>query len=362
MKKCLVVCDVTGNGGVPLYLSQLYHVASEADWRITFLIDNGVKSDPVADFLTKKNIPATRLPLRTDSNSEFDIKLAYSQYLKTVNPDVVHAVLGSTRSLLLPREITIENDIPLVFTEQYISEDLIFVDGALPRIRNIYDSASAVIFVCLENKQLAERAFGLKSKNAKVIANSVDFPEPDNDEFKKDYSVLTVSRLTHQKGIDILIDAIAVLKNERMMFTIAGDGDLSNELKNKAQSLLINEDKIKFLGWVDDPKKLYSEHELFVLPSRSEGLPFALMEALANSIPCIATSVSGIPEALNYGDFGCLIPNEDSDKLALEIKKHFQEPRVLREKAKLGNAFYRSNLTHEMIRGQIATVWNEACI
>jgi len=127
----------------------------------------------------------------------------------------------------------------------------------------------------------------------------------------------TAGRLAPTKGQAYLIEAFAKIKkqvpNARLLF--AGTGQLKDELEKKVAELNCG-DSVCFLDKVDNMPEFYNGIDCFVLPSIAEGLPRTLLEAMAAGVLCIASNVGGIPEILDNGRFGRLVPAKDSVALA----------------------------------------------
>ncbi len=126
----------------------------------------------------------------------------------------------------------------------------------------------------------------------------------------------SVGFLRFEKGYDIFIKAAALLSQRvnNVFFAIAGSGSLAAELNSLIQQLGLKH-RFRLVGFMDDVRPFLSALDVFVFPSRSEAHPLALIEALASGLPCIATSVGGIPEILGEGD-GLLVPPESQEALA----------------------------------------------
>jgi glycosyltransferase involved in cell wall biosynthesis len=124
-----------------------------------------------------------------------------------------------------------------------------------------------------------------------------------------DRIVMTAGRLHRQKGYDHLIHAMPIVQAAfpGVKLLILGEGDEEKNLKKLADSLELTE-KIIFMGLRPDVGPLLSCSEVFVLPSRWEGLPNALLEAMAAGKPVVATEVGGIPELVLQGVTGVLVP------------------------------------------------------
>lgn len=137
------------------------------------------------------------------------------------------------------------------------------------------------------------------------IANSVDTARfsPAGDGAEPAAPCLCfVGRLDRQKGLDVLLDALAILRSRGTAFTacLAGDGPDRQQLVEQARRLGL-EESVSFAGLRQDPAAVYRQASIFVLPSRNEGLPLALLEAMASGLGVVATGVGGVPELLNPG-------------------------------------------------------------
>lgn len=140
--------------------------------------------------------------------------------------------------------------------------------------------------------------------------------------------IITVGSMEQvYKGIDVLLDAVTELKtsNRNITVTIVGDGKHRAELEQQAKSAGID-NEVRFVGHVaagETVRNLLDEASLFVLASRTEGLPRSMIEAMARGLPCIGTAVGGIPELLPSQD---LVPPNDPHSLATKILEVAQNP------------------------------------
>lgn len=131
---------------------------------------------------------------------------------------------------------------------------------------------------------------------------------------------LTVAKLDKRKGVDVLLHAIAALRECGMRFVVAGDGPEEISLRRLVSQLGI-EDRVELMGRVnyEDIPALVRDCEFFVLPSRIEAFGIALLEAMAFEKAVLATRVGGIPEFVTDGFNGLLVPAEDSQALAAKL-------------------------------------------
>ena len=137
----------------------------------------------------------------------------------------------------------------------------------------------------------------------------------------------TISELNKNKGLDILIEAFANLKKQgekRLNLVIIGEGGEREKLQKMAHNLGISEN-IFFLGFIEEANKFLKAFDIFTLTSRTEGLPFVLLEAGLAKLPVIATKVGGISEIIKKGN-GILIEKEDAKSLEKKLKFLIDNP------------------------------------
>jgi glycosyltransferase involved in cell wall biosynthesis len=134
-------------------------------------------------------------------------------------------------------------------------------------------------------------------------------------------------RLHRGKGADTVVRAAQLMDTSLACFTIAGDGPQRAELEAEVARLGL-QDRFHFLGYVHDVPSFLHSLDAFVFPSASEGFGYALVEALACGLPCIASNVGGIPEILGE-DGGIMVPPDDPQALAEAMLK-MMDPEVRR--------------------------------
>lgn len=177
----------------------------------------------------------------------------------------------------------------------YIS-DRISPKQNLGRFKNFmkkitYRKATGIIAQTEQAAAYKREVFG-NGINLKIIPNSLRKIE-HFDAVEKKNQVIGVGRLSFEKGFDRLIEAFAKIQNhDDWILVLVGDGPVRTQLEQQAVALGITE-RVVFLGMRKDVDHLLSESKIFVIPSRCEGFPNALCEAMASPLPCIA--FDGVP-------------------------------------------------------------------
>lgn len=180
------------------------------------------------------------------------------------------------------------------------------VDGGVP------SSAIEVIPDALDAQRLEPRA----GREATRAALGVDAGR---------LLLLSLAQLMHRKGLDVLLRAFASLSAPRPLLAIAGDGPEAGALRELAAALGIT-DAVRFLGRRDDAGDLLAACDLFVLPSRAEGLGVAALEALGAARAVIATRVGGLADLIVDGQCGLLVPPDDAAALAAAMRRLVDDP------------------------------------
>jgi glycosyltransferase involved in cell wall biosynthesis len=137
-----------------------------------------------------------------------------------------------------------------------------------------------------------------------------------------------VGRFAAVKNHEMLVAAFAQLVGQQPLLTelwLVGDGELREAVQHQVRALGI-ESRVRFLGVRSDIPDLLRAADVFVFPSRWEGNPLSVMEAMATGLPVIATAVGGVPELVEDGASGILIPNEDRDALVAAMQRMVEQP------------------------------------
>jgi len=200
--------------------------------------------------------------------------------------------------------------------------------------------ANKIVSVSIQSMKDLEKKFFLPKKKLTYIYNPIDLKEikklskePLEETYKSIFfkkTIISVGRLDYQKGFDLLINAVSLIKNLDFNLAILGQGEDETKLKNLTKKLNLDK-KIFFLGFQKNPFKFLKHSIFYVLPSRFEGFPMALIEAMAVGLPVISTNCqSGPAEILKNGEYGTLVPVENFEELAEAIKNYLNDDKLLK--------------------------------
>lgn len=188
---------------------------------------------------------------------------------------------------------------------------------------------------------------GVEASKINLVYHGLDFSRfpdtPERDEHADPVTILSVGRAVEKKGYPGLLRALSQLPTELDWRLVhIGGGALTNTLQQQASDLGLD-DRVDWLGAraQADVFDAYVSSDVFVLNSRiagdgdRDGLPNVLMEAQAMGLPCVATRVSAIPELIDDGDTGLLVPPDDDAALAQALRRLIEDQALRR---RIGNA------------------------
>lgn len=169
----------------------------------------------------------------------------------------------------------------------------------------------------------------------------------------EDLIIGNVARLSREKGHNILLEAFSIVLKEvsNARLVLVGDGPLRKNLEDKAKELgIIN--KINFLGFRHDINELLKIFDVFVLPSITEGISLALLEAMSAGLPIVATNVGGNPEIVIDGQTGLLVPPNDPYSMSKAILKVMDDKNFAKQMGLAGKALAQKQFSIEAMVSQ----------
>lgn len=258
---------------------------------------------------------------------EFNLKAAYFTVIIRKNrSDILHSHFTTTGSF--SKRLGEFLGLPYILTAHafdiYMSQE--------NELREVMESARSVVTISEYNRNYLQNEIGIKNR-IEVIRCGIDIEKfnpkgkshPDNK-----IKILTVTRLVEKKGLEYLIKAMPAVISEiqDINLTIIGTGPLEGHLKQIMKDMNI-EKYVEFRGGVSDSelKHYYENADMFILPciiagnGDRDGIPVAIMEAMAMELPVISTRISGIPELVSDGISGILVPQKNEISIADAILK-----------------------------------------
>ncbi|MDQ1631069.1 MAG: hypothetical protein QOJ32_2347 [Frankiaceae bacterium] len=301
--RLLAYTDATGIGGAEISLANLLQeLACDPGLEITVL---GC-AESVVRRVTPAGVASLVVPL-----------YRHAAVLARLRPDLVHANLPTpwaaspalAAALALPRtRVLAVQQLPLRS-----------VDLALwLRTRALLRRVDAHVAVGVTSCRRTEDFYALGRGSVRSIPNCVpDVPVdrrrcgPGQDPGAP-VTIGSLGRLDRMKGYDLLLEALARLPGARV--EVLGDGSERSSLERRARRLGVA-DRVRFPGWEPDPRRRLPEWDVFCLPSRSEGFPLSVVEAMLAGLPVVASDVGSIPEAVQAGTTGLLVGKDDLEGL-----------------------------------------------
>lgn len=210
----------------------------------------------------------------------------------------------------------------------------------------IFPMADRILTVSPEIKEIVHQRFKLKNSKIAILKNGIIFDdhcyEPVNleKEFfisRNTLKILAVGRLSYQKAMEVLVRAAFELVKQGvhdLLVMIVGEGDERIRLEKLIKDIDMG-NHVKLLGIRHDVIGLMKVSDIFVLPSRYEGLSIAMIEAMACGLPIVASEVPGLRSYIEHGRNGLLFPVEDHTAMVKCIRQ-IAEDRNLRERLSIG--------------------------
>jgi len=328
----------------------------------------------------KKQLESIRirtLVLDETQLSSFSLILKLKKILKDSSPDILHVHAVKEHFLAIIASIMAKSGTPIVRTvhgqrgvpknvpilQNLRSHIVVMLDNFL--IRRLTDSIIAV------SQDIMNELAALRSRGKLYqIYNAVDIKRyklmHSDEELRTKYKVMncfwigTAARLVPIKNLQMLVEAGRILhqKNVSFRMSIFGDGPSKSELKRIIQEMGMAE-RIVLHGFDSEVVSAINSLNVFVLCSLHEGLPMALLEAMALGTPAVCTSVGGIKEVIQNGVDGLLVPSNDSSALAHALLKLFEDRTLADTLANNARKKIENNFTLSKTVGQLLDVYGE---
>lgn len=344
MKKILFIVTQSEQGGAQRYIFDLAKNLDKSQFEVH--VAAGGEGE-FFGYLKQENLTAYKLKHLVRTMSPLSDVLAYfeiKKLVKQLRPDIVHlnsskaGVLGSLAAKKLKVAKIIYTAHGFVFNEPLPRQKKwLYKKIELANSRRL----DKIIAVSDYDRQTAIKA-GIHADKLTTIHNGIDphlnfltkeearskiltilnHPNSQIPKFPNSCLLGCVANLYPTKGLDVLIRAMTKVDAKLI---IVGSGPEKKNLQLIAYGLRLN-DKIFFSGPIPNASTYLKAFDLFVLPSRKEGLPYVLLEAMAGRVPIVATKVGGVPEIIDDKITGYLAKANNVDDLAEKIKRGLERP------------------------------------
>jgi glycosyltransferase involved in cell wall biosynthesis len=263
-------------------------------------------------------------------------------------PDLVHVNLTTAANSRHVLGALAASQTPTVATLHIVAP----IQGGLQTriLRTAYRRLTRAIAVSEETKQQLCGDLHVDERAVRVVANGVETRDISAHEAGRIVRIGALGRLTRQKGFDLLVEAVRRLAadGQGVAAVIGGKGIEGPALERQAAAV-----PVEFLGVVEDVPAFFDGLDVFCLPSRWEGLPFALLEAMMAGLPCVAADVGDVASAL--GDAGIVVPAEDVDALVGALKRLAASPS---ERLAFGSAAHERATKHFSVEAMVRSTVN----
>jgi glycosyltransferase involved in cell wall biosynthesis len=323
-------------GAEDLVLNLVRHLPDRFEPMVCAIHDLG----PIGHEIRAAGIPVTALGLNPGLRRPWDVA-RLRHFLRQTQPQIVHTFLLTAS--LYGRFAAMLAGVPIVIGSEHNIYHHKRRHHALAE-RLLMSGTASVVVVAESVRDFYIRQVHADPAKVDVIHNAVDWATlrttMSRDETRRSLGVpidvpviAVIGRLSEQKGHTYLLDALAHTSGLADVHAVfAGDGDLRDSLRARASALGLSA-RVHLVGVRRDVGNLLNAIDVFVLPSLWEGLPLALLLAMGAGVPVVATTVSGVPEVVETGRTGLLVPPGESAELGRAVSLLITDPALRRRLA-----------------------------
>lgn len=352
-RRVLHVMRMKGVSGAENHLFELTTALRESGWLSDVLIPSPVPHvlERFAERLSEACDRVEVVPMKTDVS--FTLVPRIARHLSSGRFDLAHAHMVHADWYLAAASL-IARDVPLVSSKhnpdafRRLTAFRLVERAALRRY-------SGVIAISESLREFTEASTGVPTVTVHYGLPARG-PAPTRVPRVEATQLLAVGRLEEQKGFEVAIQAMALIKAvaPQAHLSIAGDGKQRQMLADRIATLGLT-GTVSLLGRREDVHELMMNADILVHPARWEGFGLVLLEAMRAGLPIVATRVSAIPEVVAEDITGLLVPPDDPDALAAAISKLIHEPARRNEMGIGGFERLRERFSPErMARGVVA--------
>jgi len=322
----------------------------------------------VADEIEKAGVRVINL----DAKNKLDFRILFRLYrfLKEHKPDILHSFLFHAN--MVGRLMGRLAGVPIIISSERVME----IEGQHRLLLNKVTAqlAHKIVTVSDNVRKFAIHQIGIAPEKLVTIHNGVDLKEYSvnpkqrwGEERREQLGINpshrvigTVGHMEKEKGWDYLLRAIpkVLAQHKEVTFLFVGEGSQKAELKQLARDLGISS-RVMFAGYRDDVPQLLPILDVFVLPSIYEGMPNAIIEAMAMERPVVATRVGAVPEVVIDGETGILVARRDADALAEAICLLLEDKQLAKRMGMAGRERVEGLFTVEAMMARTEALYQE---
>jgi glycosyltransferase involved in cell wall biosynthesis len=364
----LTLTDSLGAGGAEVVAMELVLRADPNRFQRSLCV---TRSNEASDWATSgENVERLRAEgvnvLKLDRRNRVDLRAwrPLVGYLRSRRVDVLHAhkfgsnVWAAVFGRLLRVPVVVSHEHTWSFEGQPVRK---LVDR---RIVGPY--SDAVIAVSEADRRRMIERVGMPADRVVLIPNGISAPQPEDGAairaelgFGQGVPILVLTAgLRVQKAIDVMLQAMALLRRAQpqVQLLIVGPGD-PTQLRAQASRIGVG-DAVTFTGARGDVAKILAASDIGVLSSDFEGMPLAVLEYMAARLPVVATDVGGLPEIVDHGRSGLLVPPRDPVALAGAIDTVLSDRAMARSMGAAGHARQQREFSAEVMADRVYRLYD----
>lgn len=354
--------DTTTFGGAERATQHLIVMLRHSPWTPVLFHHEAPGLKPLFDAVDAAGVPRRVVP-RIRGPRQAARMVAFARAIRDARASLLHAHLNWPLACSGGIIASAAAGVPAIATVQLVDEwptawTIALQRAVVPRLVKRYVAVSEAV-----SARIA-RDLPVPAERIRVVRNGIDpgplldldVRTPWDTGRRRQARLLTLARLDVQKDLISLIDAMAILPDVDL--DIAGEGPERPALEARVRELGL-EDRVTFLGFRDDAPALLADADVFVLPSRMEGLPLAVLEALAAARPVVATAVGGTPEVVRDGTTGLLVPPGQRVALADAVRRLLDDRALAHRMGLAGRELVEREHTAAVVARAVAGIYQE---
>lgn len=358
MRVVLLVTDHE-RGGTPMRLARLARLlrAVGVDVHAGCLAHAG----PITTELAAAQVPT--FTCDADDARDFLALKRLSQHLRRIRPQLIHATLMHAN--VAARIVGVIQRIPVIGSTATIE-----VERGWHRTA---ERATAGIdrFHIVNSVSVAEhvvRAFGIPRRRVRVVPPALArFPEPIERSAARaalgiaehEFTVAWMGRFDPVKRLDLIVHVAEILTRVPSRFLLIGDGPQRPQIEQMLRLSSAGR-TVQLLGWQSDITPILSAADVFLFPSRTEGMPNAVLEALAHGLPIIGSDIPALRELAGDGERMCLVTGDDPRDYAEALLAQRDNPQQRARLGEAGRAWARATLNPHVTVRRVQQVYRAA--